>query len=95
MTFAPKGWVAVELPPETGMGLKGIRRGDRVAVVGVPVGNGGAVVEPALLRVRPSSWRRRGFLRKEVRPARRPQTACVITSLPRRLKMRQRSPEQS
>lgn len=49
MTFAPKGWVAVELPPETGMGLKGIRRGDRVAVVGVPIGNGGAVVEPALL----------------------------------------------
>lgn len=31
-SFAPPGWVAVELPEGTGMGLAGIRRGDRVDV---------------------------------------------------------------
>lgn len=31
-TFAPPGWVAVELPQNTGMGMAGIRRGDRVDI---------------------------------------------------------------
>lgn len=31
-TFAPPGWVAVELPQNTGMGMAGIRRGDKVDI---------------------------------------------------------------
>lgn len=36
-SFAPEGWTAVELPAETAKGLKGIRRGDRVAIVTLPL----------------------------------------------------------
>lgn len=32
-TLAPEGWVAVELPADSAKGLKGIRRGDQVAIV--------------------------------------------------------------
>ncbi|MGQ9498560.1 MAG: SAF domain-containing protein [Desulfotomaculales bacterium] len=31
-TFAPPGWVAVELPQNTGMGMVGLRRGDKVDI---------------------------------------------------------------
>jgi len=33
-TFAPEGWSAVELPPDTSLGMKGLRRGDVVNVYG-------------------------------------------------------------
>lgn len=32
LSFSPPGWVAVELPDGTGMGLGGIRRGDQVNI---------------------------------------------------------------
>lgn len=33
-TFAPDKWSAVELPPDTSLGMKGLRRGDMVNVYG-------------------------------------------------------------
>jgi Flp pilus assembly protein CpaB len=33
-SFAPGGWSAVELPPDTSLGMKGLRRGDVVNVYG-------------------------------------------------------------
>jgi len=33
-TFAPDNWSAVELPPDTSLGMKGLRRGDQVIVYG-------------------------------------------------------------
>jgi Flp pilus assembly protein CpaB len=42
-TFAPEGWAAVELPPDTSLGMKGLRRGDTVKVYG-EVAEGEAVV---------------------------------------------------
>jgi len=33
-TFAPEGWSAVELPPDTSLGMKGLRRGDVVQIYG-------------------------------------------------------------
>ncbi|NHM28068.1 hypothetical protein G7K71_13985 [Desulfofundulus sp. TPOSR] len=52
-TFAPDGWVAVELPPDTAMGMAGIRRGDIVTVYAdVPGEQGittGVVAEDAVV----------------------------------------------
>ncbi|OIQ59754.1 flagellar basal body P-ring biosynthesis protein FlgA [Moorella thermoacetica] len=46
-TYAPPGWVAVELPPETGKNMEGVRRGDTVDVyaetAGGPNGQGTVV----------------------------------------------------
>jgi Flp pilus assembly protein CpaB len=33
-TYAPAGWSAVELPPDTSLGMKGLRRGDIVDIYG-------------------------------------------------------------
>lgn len=44
-TYAPEGWSAVELPPDTATGMEGLRRGDRVELYGeVPYGEKGTVV---------------------------------------------------
>ncbi|PTQ50936.1 MAG: Flp pilus assembly protein RcpC/CpaB [Hydrogenibacillus schlegelii] len=55
-TLAPDGWTAVELPAETAKGLKGIRRGDRVAIVTLPLqtkdGQGNVVVHDGGLLAR-------------------------------------------
>lgn len=42
-TFAPEGWAAVELPPDTSPGMMGLRRGDAIKVYG-EVADGEAVV---------------------------------------------------
>lgn len=44
-TYAPEGWSAVELPPDTATGMEGLRRGDRVELYGeIPYGEKGTVV---------------------------------------------------
>lgn len=42
-TMAP-GWTAIELPPGAGLGLKGVRRGDKVHIYGETPSTGGLVV---------------------------------------------------
>ena len=47
-TFAPPGWVAVELPQNTAVAMVGLRRGDRVDVYGeTPVPQGTTVTKVA------------------------------------------------
>jgi Flp pilus assembly protein CpaB len=47
-TFAPQGWVAVELPQNTSISMNGLRRGDRVDVYGeTPVPQGTVVAKVA------------------------------------------------
>lgn len=43
-TFAPKGYVAVELPSSVGKGMQGILRGDRVDIFGPPTVQGQATL---------------------------------------------------
>lgn len=43
-TYASPDWAAVELPADTAVGMKGLRRGDKVDIYGeVPAGNGTVV----------------------------------------------------
>lgn len=43
-SYAPQGWAAVELPPDTALGMTGLRRGDKVDIYGeVPYGDGSVV----------------------------------------------------
>jgi hypothetical protein len=44
-TFAPDNWSAVELPPDTSLGMKGLRRGDVVNVYGEVAEGDKAVVK--------------------------------------------------
>lgn len=56
-TFAPQGWVAVELPQNTSISMNGLRRGDRVDIYGeTPVPQGtvvAKVVEGAVVLATP------------------------------------------
>lgn len=52
LSYAPEGWVAVELPQGTGVGMRGVRRGDRVDIYSemtVPGPDGKPVTKVGLL----------------------------------------------
>ena len=85
-TFAPQGWVAVELPPDTAMGMGGIRRGDTVDVFAeIPSGQGtvvGIVAKDAVVLSTPwTSIGKKDEKDKYYVLAVRPEEAQAIASL--------------
>lgn len=85
-TFAPQGWVAVELPPDTAAGMVGIRRGDVVDVYAeVPAAQGtftGVVARDAVVLSTPwTSASKKDEKGKHYVLAVRPEEAQAIAAL--------------
>ncbi|WP_027718966.1 Flp pilus assembly protein CpaB [Desulfovirgula thermocuniculi] len=84
-TFAPQGWVAVELPPDTAVGMAGIRRGDVVDVYAeVPAAQGtftGVVARDAVVLSTPWTSASKDEKGKYYVLAVRPEEAQAIAAL--------------